>query len=1284
MEPKRWKLLKQLFTSALERTPGQREKFLREACEGDESLQAGVEAMLARHAESPDFLEWTKSRDRNAFLDQVCRSEDELKRTVETQVEQDFSREETASQSVDMVSVAVPAPGEQLGPYKIEAPLGQGGMGQVFRGRDTRLGRAVALKMVRTASAANRFFREARAASALNHPNIITIYDIGDSGSNRYIAMELVQGQTLRALAENLTFDELLRVGVQTARALSAAHAAGIVHRDIKPENIMVREDGYVKVLDFGLARMDPAAFAEGDADTAEFPDDGLTAPGTLLGTVRYMSPEQGRAEAVTAATDVFSLGIVLYELAAGSHPFSAKTPREVLEAIQSAAPVLPSAVKSSIPAAFDALVLRMLQKEPRLRPTAAEVEAALSASSSRPVAVPAVPRRTVGRAVELQQLQAAYESVVAGSGLIACVAGEPGIGKTTLVGDFLKDLSARGEVYSVARGRCSERLAGAEAYLPILEFLEALLRGPGGEAATRMLQLVAPTWYLQIASAASAPSALGQDLADAQMASQERMKREFAAFLQEMCRLRPLIVFLDDLHWADVSTVDLLAYIGSRLDSMRLLLIATYRPSDLQTAKHPFLRLKLELQGRNLCREIAVEFLHREDVQQYLNLEFPGHQFPPDLPEVIHARTEGNALFVVDLARYLKEQGVIVQQEGRWILLKPPAEVARELPESVRSVIQKKIDQFSEEDRRLLAVAGVQGYEFDSSIVAKALDLDQMTVEDRLEVLEQVHGFVRLAGEREFPDSSLTLRYAFVHILYQNTLYGSLTATRKASLSGAVAGALVGAYGERSAEIASELALLFEAARNFARAADCFLQAAQNANRVYATEAADLLALRAIESAKRLNGKEQYTRLAAAALLRAQMHHPKQMIPELLADYDLAEKSALLAEDPHMQISVILARGLSQGLLKGVKYAEPEALRGLDLARRLGWEFGIAAAEGLLGLICQGAGRLDQAFEYFDRAVPFVMKGGPAPVAMVICGGLAWLHEYRLEHSETERMLGILKRREQEEPDVTGRFMHSYINGISLGNQGRVSEALASFEWMRRVAELNDEKFWLPRLPNALGWIHRELQDLEGALRLDAEGVRLGRDLQCEEAEGNSLVNLGHDYLELGDFPSALGHLDEAENVYNREDVMNRWRYYIRLQGERAAYWIARGDLRQALHHANISLEKANATVARKHCAWAHKLRGDIAMLEERAPDAHLEYRTAISILDGFPCPFIEWKILLAASKAARALHDEAAAGDLFARARHVARSLAESVKEAPLRESFLGAKIIRDMHLQ
>ena len=747
--------------------------------------------------------------------------------------------------------------------YRIDALLGRGGMGEVYRAFDTRLGRPVALKFLTALpgneAAVRKFLREARAASALNHPNIITVHDVGESEAGQFIVMELVEGRTLRELIkERIPLEAVVPLLVQMVRALAAAHRAGIVHHDIKPENIMVRHDGYLKLLDFGLAR--PSLLGDDEQGSRTVTYD---ASGKLIGTLRYMSPEQIRSGAATTASDVFSLGVVFYEMISGRHPFDADTMIAVLNAITSEAPIPLTRLNPETPHPLEELVSAMLQKESALRPAAEEVDARLAAldqhkGSTTPRA-PVMPKGvSVGRVWERAQLQEAFEGVTRGPGLMVCVAGESGLGKTTLVEEFLQQLGATTPWRAdIGRGRCSERLEGTGAYLPFLEALENLMQGPGGTAVARLMKLLAPTWYTQIRtlsenSAASAPE---------KASSLERLKRELIAFLQEVSRTRAVILFFDDLHWADASTVDLINYLAVRFDVIHALILGTYRPDDLRLSKHPFLQVKLDLQSRGACRELELPFLGKVDTEKFLEAEFPGNQFPRTFSETIHSKTEGNPLFLVNVVRYLRDRNIIQQSSGRWILAQALPAIERDLPQSVRSMITRKIDQLSETNRRLLSVGAVQGSSFDTVVLSDALQADPQQVEESLQEMDQLHGLVRLAGESDLPDGTFTIKYRFVHVLYQHTVLAALTPTRRVALSAAVAKSLLEHYGAENAIIAGELALLFEAGREFARAAEYFLVAAQNATRLFANREAAALANRGIAMLARLPQSETVAR---------------------------------------------------------------------------------------------------------------------------------------------------------------------------------------------------------------------------------------------------------------------------------------------------------------------------------------------------------------------------------------------------------------------------------------
>jgi serine/threonine protein kinase/predicted ATPase len=787
--PDEWARIKEVFEGARVLAVRDRAAYVASACAGVAARREHVERLLAAYQLANSFLE-------------------------------------TPAVIFNEGSVTIDLDVQQIAGYELMALIGAGGMGEVYKAHDKNLERPVALKLLplhltHDQERLRRFRAEARAASSLNHPHILVVHDFGDYNGRPFMVTEFVEGQTLRQRidAHPIVVREAVDIATQVASALAAAHARGIVHRDIKPENVMLRPDGYVKVLDFGLARQTMSE------ETAPIT---ATQPGTLVGTLRYMSPEQSRGQPVQAPSDVFSLGLVLFEMVTGRHPFHADSSIGVLHRIQSGTPAA-----SGSGAEFDHLLLEMLQKDPSLRPAAADVVARLTGFATRAPAVAYLsrPRASVGRERERADLRTAFETADRGVGQFVAVAGEPGIGKSTLVDDFLSEL---GTPAWIGRGRCSERLAGAEAHLPFLEALDSLLeRDPG--VATLMKQ-VAPGWYVQIAPVSDDESSAARLLADTRSGSAERLMREMAALLQELARSRPVVLFLDDVQWADVSTIDLLGYLAPKLAQLRGLLLVTYRPTDLTVSKHPFLRLKANLSAHGALREVAVAFLTQEDVEQYVSSQL--REAPAGLAGLIYKKTEGSPLFMVDLVRYLRERGTLHD----WA-----AEIERNVPESLRGMIERKLERLDDHERQLLRVAAVQGFQFDSAIVAQVLERDPADVEDALQALDRVHGLVQLLREQELPSHLFSLRYQFVHVLYQNALHASVSPSRKASWSGKVAGAIEAAYGERKIIVAAELALLYEMARDPWRASEHFLAAAEVASGRFATREAVAFAKRGL-----------------------------------------------------------------------------------------------------------------------------------------------------------------------------------------------------------------------------------------------------------------------------------------------------------------------------------------------------------------------------------------------------------------------------------------------------
>src|SRR6266496_3274222 len=341
MTPEQWEQVGGLYRAALDLQPDERASFLHEACGDNEALRQEVESLLAAEGGAGDFLDAGAMKDAAKML--------------------------VGESSLMLV-------GKNLGHYHVLSLLGSGGMGEVYLAEDTRLKRQVALRLLPAELTANRdrlrrFEQEARAASALNHPNIITIHEIGESGQWHYLVTELINGETLRERLKQgrMEWSTALEIAIQVASALVAAHKAGIVHRDIKPENIMLRRDALVKVLDFGLVKLTEPSMTSLSPDASTMAQVN-TETGVVMGTARYMSPEQARGQKVDARTDIFSFGVVFYEMITGRAPFEGETASDVVAAILKTEPPLLIDNAPEVPHELQHIISRALRKDPEQR----------------------------------------------------------------------------------------------------------------------------------------------------------------------------------------------------------------------------------------------------------------------------------------------------------------------------------------------------------------------------------------------------------------------------------------------------------------------------------------------------------------------------------------------------------------------------------------------------------------------------------------------------------------------------------------------------------------------------------------------------------------------------------------------------------------------------------------------------------------------------------------------------------------------------------------------------
>ena len=455
-----------------------------------------------------------------------------------------------------------------------------------------------------------------------------------------------------------------------------------------------------------------------------------------------------------------------------------------------------------------------------------------------------ASPLRVVGREKALSRMQSCLEKMLGGERQILFLTGEAGIGKTALVDTFARSLLSDRSIL-IGRGQCLEQYGTGEAYLPVLEAIGRLCRGQG--RVIEVLRAHAPMWLLQMPSLVSASD---RELLSREVfgATRERMLREMSDALETLAADFPLVLILEDLHWSDYSTLDLISYLARQRQAAQLMLIGTYRPVELIVSGHPLKAVKQELLAKQQCEELALEYLSEEAVAMYLSIRFPANRFPAELAGLIQERTEGNPLFMVNAVDYLVAEGLIGETEESWELAVEIENVEVGVPDSIKQMIEKQVDHLDANEQRTLEAASVAGAEFSTLAVAAGLGEERAAIEARCDELARQRQFIQDCGVQVLPNGEAVSRYGFIHALYRKVLYERASASRRVQLHRRIGEQVETLYGERAREIAAELAMHFERGADYKQAVKYLQLAADNAIHRFAYQEAVTLSRRGLE----------------------------------------------------------------------------------------------------------------------------------------------------------------------------------------------------------------------------------------------------------------------------------------------------------------------------------------------------------------------------------------------------------------------------------------------------
>jgi len=793
-----------------------------------------------------------------------------------------------------VIPLAEPGRGTTFaGRFEIIEELGKGGMGSIYLAVDKKIKERVALKLIRPEIALDkktieRFGHELKMARQISHRNVCRMYELMEDRGVHFITMECVEGQDLRRLLKQtgpLPVVRAIGIARQVCAGLAEAHRIGVVHRDLKPSNIMIDTQGNAKIMDFGIAR---SLFAKG-----------ITAEGVIVGTPEYMSPEQVEGKDVDTRSDVYSLGVVLYEMLTGRAPFEGDSALSIALKHKGEVPPDPRELNPGLSAALSAVILKCLAKEEEKRyQSAEELLSELSAlekgtevaAVSEKPRVPAFlieekPAREekpvfVARERELTKLNTFLERALSGRGQVVFVTGEAGSGKTALIQEFCRGAQDAQPDLIVAAGKCNAHTGIGDPYSPFVEIL-GLLTGDveaqwvagtiTRELARRLWNLMPETaqavvdqspdlidifvpgppflsragafspvpvdWLFRLKKLVERKSALPPD----STLQQSNLFEQYTRMLVALARKKPIVLVLDDLQWADAGSASLLFHLGRRLAGSRILIAGAFRSDEVALGRgdgrHP-----LETVVHEFKRDFGDVQLEvggtevREFVDAFIDTE--PNQLTKSFRQTFLKLTKGHSLFTVELLREMQDRAMLVKnQEGRWV--ESPDLDWNALPARVDAVIEERIGRLNERLRETLTLASVEGEEFTAEVIARLQEVETRKLVRLLSTdLDKRHHLVSAKGMRQLDRLHLSL-YIFRHILFQRYLYNSLDEVERTHLHAEVGQILETLYGEKSEEISVQLARHFQEAGIVDKAVTYLQKAGNRAVRLSAHEEA-------------------------------------------------------------------------------------------------------------------------------------------------------------------------------------------------------------------------------------------------------------------------------------------------------------------------------------------------------------------------------------------------------------------------------------------------------------
>jgi DNA-binding winged helix-turn-helix (wHTH) protein len=877
-----------------------------------------------------------------------------------------------------------------------------------------------------------------------------------------------------------------------------------------------------------------------------------------------------------------------------------------------------------------------------------------------------------VGRDAELGQLHEHLQRALAGRGRALFVTGEAGIGKTALCDRFIQSLSAVTPRCTLLRGRSLEQFGGREAYLPWLEAWGELLDGPGGEAARAVLARVAPTWCREFPVAFAGSASPTRELGEI---SAPRMLREMAGALEQLAATAPVVIVLEDLHWADAASCDLLRLVCQRSQERRWLLLGTVRDVEAGLHNLPLAGLRREALAHGECEELRLAPLARAHVATHLAQRFEPNDFPEALTDALFRRSQGHPLFLTRLASFLVENGDVRRERERWTLGRPLEQLELGVPEDVRGLLRRKLDSLDAEARRALAYASVEGNEFSARVLAALLGVEELDVEERLHPLWRDHRLVEVLGDQEFSDGQPSTRYRFTHVLYQNELYEGLLPRRRARLHRTTAEVLAQHADVEQQRLAATLAVHFERGGDFSSALSYWDSAADNAQRLCAYAEVAQHCTRALALCAHLSEPARTQRSCRLYLAIGWARHNAKDAGgaaaafEALAEFARAapqrapECDELRSFCPEMECEALHGLAALSWFAGRLEQCRRVTEQGLAMARAHGQRrHEVLALVGLTGASA-GAGDFEAAQRLAHEVMPSLEELGDSRI--LACGwvNLGWVGAFQSDFAAAE---AAYTRARVLWASLSSSLMCIECDaalGWVHAQRGALGAGLRAFERAAELAQRELLHTQLLRFADGRGWILREIGDLEGALAHDRAGLDQARERGVRFGELCYAIELALDHTAAQAFAPVEGLLARAEALLAAGEL-EVFPCYVRRAELRwwtaqARYSLARGALERAETAARTLLERAALDPSAEHQVLAGELLAQIAEARGEPRLALERVEHTRPLLERSPMPLLALRLDVVAARSHLRLGELESSERCRARARAGAEQL-------------------------